>query len=110
MSNLSLLEEVKEKQNSMNKKYFGIKSGNRLSYLAIVLLCFCIMNCSHVPQPCDPEFLGSQQMVMAAACRSKAEETCPGYAKMPEEQKLECPGVQECLEKIEKAEADCHGS
>lgn len=74
-----------------------------------IFYCLAIaLGCSSVPQPCDPEFLASQQMVMAASCRANAEKTCPGYSKMSEDKKLECPGVMECLEKIEKAESDCH--
>ncbi len=99
MSELSLLEKETQEQVSMklNKKWAWIA----------LLLC---LSCSSIPQPCDPEFLASQQMITAAACRSKAESTCPGYSKMTEDQKIECPGVLECLEKIEKAEDDCHGS
>lgn len=81
----------------------------KVTYWIIALLCFCFMSCSQVPQPCDPEFLASQQMVMAASCRSNAEKTCSGYSKMSDEQKLTCPGVSECLDKIEKAEIDCNG-
>ncbi len=74
---------------------------------ATVLAAF--IACSSVPQPCDPEFVVSQQSAMAAACRIKAEETCPGYSKASEEDKLVCPGVLECIDKIEKIESDCHG-
>ena len=74
---------------------------------AIVLAAF--VACSSVPQPCDPEFVASQQNAMAAACRIKAEKTCPGYSEASEEDKLVCPGVLECLDDIEKVESNCHG-
>lgn len=65
--------------------------------------------CTSVPQPCDPQFVAAQQAAMAISCRTKAEQVCPGYSRMTEDEKLECPGVLECLEKIEKVETDCHG-
>ncbi len=67
-------------------------------------------SCSNIPQPCDPEFVVAQQTAMATACRIEAENKCPGYSRIPEEEKLACPGVLECLEKIEKVETDCHGN
>lgn len=81
-----------------------------MSILLATMVASTVIGCNSVPQPCDPEFLASQQMITAAACRSKAESMCPGYKDMTEDKKLECPGVLECLEKIEKAESDCHGS
>ena len=77
--------------------------------ILIAMAIYLAVGCNSIPQPCDPEFLASQQIVTATACRVNAEKTCPGYADMTEEDKLDCPGVQECLDKIEKAEADCHG-
>ncbi len=75
--------------------------------LRYVLLAF-LLSCSSIPQPCDPEFLASQQIITATACRAHAEKTCSGYSKITEYEKLQCPGVLECLNKIEKAESDCH--
>lgn len=80
-----------------------------MSWLLATLVCASI-GCSSIPQPCDPVFTTATQQAMAVSCRSKAETTCPGYSDMPEDKKLECPGVLECLEKIEKVETDCHGS
>jgi hypothetical protein len=82
---------------------------NRTKYWISALMCFTYMACSNVPQPCDPEFLASQQIVMGGVCREHAEKTCPGYSRMAEDEKLQCPGVLECLDKIQKAEDDCHG-
>lgn len=77
--------------------------------LAIAVLCFCIFSCSSIPKPCDPQFVTAQQSALAASCRAEAEQTCPGFSKATEDKKLECPGVLECLDKIEKLETDCHG-
>ena len=76
-----------------------------------VLLAFfssSIHGCNNIPQPCDPEFVATQQAAMATACRINAEKTCPGYSNMSEDEKLQCPGVLECIEQIEKVETDCH--
>lgn len=100
LSDLSLLEENQKVKISM-------KMNKKMAW-AVAGLLF-ILGCAHMPQPCDPEFLASQQMITAAACRTNAEKVCPGYSRMTEDEKLQCPGVLECLDKIEKAEADCHG-
>ncbi len=81
-----------------------------IKYILPFLLCFGIVSCSSIPQPCDPEFVATQQAAMATSCRVKAEKTCPGYSRMTEDEKLECPGVLECIEKIEKVAEDCHGT
>lgn len=78
--------------------------------LLATIICIICFSCNSVPQPCDPAFVASQQAAIASVCRYNAEKTCPGYSSMSEDKKLECPGVLECLNKIEKLETDCNGS
>ncbi len=81
-----------------------------MSYVLALAVFVSVVGCNSIPQPCDPAFTSATQQAMAISCRAEAEKTCPGYADMSEDKKLECPGVLECLDKIEKVETDCHGS
>lgn len=76
----------------------------------VIALVLALISCgSSIPQPCDPEFLAAQLSAMATACRVNAEKTCPGYADMNETEKMACPGVAQCLDDMDRAEANCHG-
>lgn len=95
MSNISILE---------NSKIFK-------TCITIVALVHCLttISCNRVPKPCDPVFVSAQQNALAVSCRADAVHKCPGFDSMSDEEKLACPGVTECLDKINKMETDCNG-
>jgi hypothetical protein len=78
----------------------------RLKLILVALL----LACSSLPNPCDPEVLTTRLAAEATACRIQAEKTCPGYANMTEDKKLECPGVIDCLERLESMKVSCNGN
>ena len=77
----------------------------------IALMCLALVSCMDtIPKPCDPEIANAAMLGMATVCRTQAERNCPGYSELDELDKLACPGVSECLAKIESVEVSCHGN
>jgi hypothetical protein len=79
-----------------------------MKWLPILVL---LLSCSGgLPSPCDPTVTATRQAAIATECRIEANKTCPGYDSMTEDKKMECPGVLQCLDRIEAVESSCHGS